>query len=78
MGLLAEVRAQAAQVNVCRVVLIRAELPKEDQDDFDTLVMDKSIPMAHIVKALRGRSLRLSDKPLGRHRARECTCFPEG
>lgn len=75
MGLLGEVKAQGAKVNICRVAAIRNELNKADQDEFDQVVMDQSIPMRWIVKALLARGLHLSDKPLGRHRARECNCF---
>lgn len=77
MSLLAEVQAQAAKVNVCRVAKIREELPEGDREDFDRLVMDQAFAYSWIIKALRGRGLHLSDKPLGRHRAKECTCFRE-
>jgi len=77
VGLLADVHAHSKEVNRCRIVVIREKLPPDEAAELDTVVMDKTIPCAWIIKALNARGLRLSDKPLGRHRARACSCFRE-
>ena len=77
MGLLADVDSYARGVNRCRVAIIREKLTPDEAAELDTVVMDKTRAYTWIIKALNARGLVISEKPIGRHRAKACSCFRE-
>jgi hypothetical protein len=61
---------------LCSVGLVIDALPKADQEDLRTALLDKNVKSTAIIKALRLRDIILADSTVNRHRRGLCACGP--
>lgn len=73
MGLMDEIQAERQTgAPVCSWAKLLDQLDKADRADVDAAVADESITGAAIVRALRARGHKVTEKAVRRHRREEC------
>ena len=58
----------------CTVMLVRDKLSREDQNDLDRLIADRSVTSAAIERGLAKLGHKLTQHTVARHRRGDCGC----
>lgn len=74
--MLEDLKPNSSNRYMCGVERLRLELDESDQKILLDAVMDyKTWSVNGLTSALRAKGLKITDKPIKRHRDRLCNCF---
>jgi hypothetical protein len=79
MGLLADLKSLEENSLIsgiaCSAGTALKEMKEEERNTLQTILDNKSVPVAHLLKALKDNGFDVSERALYKHRKKHCRCF---